>query len=297
MTFRRTGSGLSNFYLFVDADVVVFVEGGLSITRLDVDNGKFTECSSDIRFWQQLFNIYKPDLKYQFRSIGSKETLKSIAKDIDGGEITRVIVAMDRDFDHINERIISSKNVIYTNGYSWENEAWNEKTILEAFCSLSGASMYNLGNEFETIRKMMDSFSKRVRAAVRIDAILSQYGSSLFDRKKPQRYVVIEKNSHPKVNVDQVKKSLSEARSRNGKPIIRKSDFCIDGLSDCFGHLLAEYTYRLLVYLLETVKKMPKVPKEYAAGMVVEKFGQALKSGVLPELKQYYDREFSRLTH
>lgn len=294
MTFCRTPSGLSNFYLFVGADAIVFLEGGKSIGGEDVANGKFTELSSDIRFWQTLFEIYRPDKKYQFRSVGSKEIVKSIAYDIAAGKVTNVIVAMDRDFDHINERIISSYNVLYTKGYSWENDAWSKTTILEAYCTLSGACKSNVEKEVEIIERVMDVFSSRMWGAIRIDAILSQYKSSVFDREKPVRYVHIGKNGYPSINMDQVKNSLAGARIKIGKPIFRKSELYINAFLDCFGHLFAEYAYRLLGYLLEKFRGLPKMPKEYATGMVVEKFGKAIAGGILPELKQHYDAEFLR---
>lgn len=66
-------------------------------------------------------------------------------------------------------------------------------------------------------------------------------------------------------------------------------------LVDCFGHLFAEYAYRLLAYLLERRRNKPKLPKDYAASMIVEKFGQLLCNNLLPDLKAHYDSEFSRV--
>jgi hypothetical protein len=66
-------------------------------------------------------------------------------------------------------------------------------------------------------------------------------------------------------------------------------------LVDCFGHLFAEYAYRLLAYLLEKKRNNPKLPKDYAASMIVEKFGQLLGANLLPGLKSHYDAEFSRV--
>ena len=295
MSFRRTESGLSNLYLFFGVDAVVFVEGGISLNREDVDSGLFTRSSSDIRFWQTLFGIYRPERNYQFRSIGSKKTVKSIARNIEEGKITNVVVAMDRDFDHVNKRIIASNNVIYTRGYSWENDAWNITTMIEAYCSLSGACKNNVANEIKTIEISMDLFSANMHDAIRIEAILSQYGISVFDRAKPRRYVLIEKNGSPNINLAQVKKSLSEAVALKGDLDLIKSELSINVFIDCFGHLLAEYAYRLLAYLIEKVRKMTKLPKEYATGMVVEKFAKALESSLLPDLRQHYNVEFSRV--
>jgi len=295
MTFRRTESGLSNLYLFLGVDAVVFLEGGNSINRKDVDNGLFTKSSSDIRFWQKLFKIFLPDREYQFRSIGSKENVKSIAFDIVEGKITNVIVAMDRDFDHINEKIIKSNNIIYTKGYSWENDAWNKITMIETYCSLSGSCTNNVANEKIAIEKAMEEFSTHLHDAIRKEATLSQYGISVFDREKPRCYVLVKSNGSPTINIDQVNKSISSAMSCKEEVPTKELEFCINDSMDCFGHLLAEYAYRLLAYLIEKVRKLPKIPKEYATGMVVDKFAEAIEKDQLPELKQHYNVEFSRV--
>lgn len=48
-------------------------------------------------------------------------------------------------------------------------------------------------------------------------------------------------------------------------------------------------------YLLEREKHRPKVPKNYAISMVVEKFVQLLGNGYLPELRNHYDAQFARV--
>ncbi len=296
MSFRRTVSGLTNSHLFFGVDAVVYLEGGSSLCREDVDQGSYTDSTADIRYWQTIFSVYRPDRSYKFRSIGSKETVKSIVSDIKNGSINNVIVAMDRDFDQINGKLIISKNVIYTFGYSWENDAWNQNSLKEAFCALSGVCKTKMEAESQIIDDYYVECSLMLHRAVHIDAVLSQYESSLFDRESYMRYVKIARNGKPMVNKDQIKNSLKNARQNMNRPIVRKESFrLLSPLVDCFGHLFAEYGYRILTYLLEKIRKNPKIPKNYATSMIVEKFGQLLSIGLLPELKRHYDSEFSNV--
>ena len=295
MSFRRTESGLTNLYLFFGVDAVVYLEGGSSICRDDVNHGLYTDSTQDIRFWQTIFNIYRPDKNYKFCSVGSKETVKSIAMDIVEGRVSNVIAAMDRDFDHINGRLIVANNIIYTFGYSWENDAWNKSALREAFCSLSGACSTRIDTEEEIINRCFHEIASKLRGAVRIDAVLSQYDNSFFDREKFMRYVDIKRNGMPVVNIEQIKNSLAESRNKVEGAIARKNHFTLSPLIDCFGHLFAEYVYRILAYLLEKIRKNPKLPKDYASSMVVEKFGQLLNNDLLSDIKQHYDSEFSRV--
>lgn len=296
MTFRRTTSGLSNFHLFVNADAVVFLEGGQSFNRDDVDNGSYNSRSSDIRFWQVLFKIYRPGKVYQFRSVGSKAVVKSIAEDVQSGHVKHVVVAMDRDFDHINERTIISENVLYTSGYSWENDCWCDFTVFDAYCSLSGSGQNHSENEKLILEEAFKQFSNCLQKSVHLDAILSQHGDSLFDREKPNRYIKLDVNDKPTINIPQIKKSIIEARIRNHRPIMRKTVLQLHTLDDCFGHLIAEFGYRLLTYLLRSIPHaMPNIPKEYAVSMIVEKFERALSEGLLFNVKQHYDCEFLKV--
>ena len=295
MSFRRTESGLSNLYLFFGVDAVVYLEGGISLCRDDVDNGIYTDATQDIRFWQTLFDIYRPEKTFKFCSIGSKETVRSIAQDIEDGAIVNVIVAMDRDFDNINGRILISDNIIYTHGYSWENDAWNEVSLKNAFCALSGACKTKIQIESDIIKKYYQECALYLKGSTRMDAVLSQHGISFYNRDSYMRYVKIERNGQPMVDREQIKSTMLDVRQKVGKPISRKTPFVISPLVDCFGHLFAEYAYRILVFLLEKVRKNPKIPKDYATSMIVEKFGQLLASGLLPELKRHYDSEFSHV--
>ena len=40
---------------------------------------------------------------------------------------------MDRDQDWITRTQLSDPNIIYTRGYSWENDVWTEEAVFEAF--------------------------------------------------------------------------------------------------------------------------------------------------------------------
>lgn len=295
MSFRRTESGLTNLHLFFGVDAVVYLEGGESLSREEVDSGVYADSTNDIMFWKTIFSIYRPERKYKFCSIGSKNTVKSIALDIKEGGINNVIVAMDRDFDHINARLIEAENIIYTFGYSWENDAWNKTALMEAFCALSGACKTGVQEESGIIDHYYRDCASKLKWATRIDALLSQYDNSLFDRNSYMRYVKIEKNGMPTVNWEQVKTSMSLARQKLDGPIVRKTSFTVSFLVDCYGHLFAEYAYRILTYLLEKIRRNPKIPKNYATSMVVEKFGQLLLNDSLPELIRHYDSEFSNV--
>lgn len=297
MTFIRTPSGLSNLYLFVGADAVVFLEGGKGYSLFEIEEGKFDDISSDIRFWENNFAAHLPTKKYQFRSIGSKSALLKIATKIKNKHIRNVIVAMDNDFDSINGKLISCTNVIYTSGYSWENDVWCDLTILNTFKKLVGLSAFAEKDVKDQIKKMLSEFSCKIRKAVRLDIVLNQNNCSLFNRKTPARYISIASDGCPSVNIQQIRTSIAEARLNNNSPILRKLPFKYDPIANCFGHLVSEFCYRVVSFLIKTFRRLPRIAKAYVASAAVSEFFLALNAGSFPTLKAHYQAEFSRITY
>lgn len=297
MTFRRTSSGLSNLHLFVGVQTVVFLEGGpISFTRERIEDGEYSANSADIRFWQTLFDHYRPNTIYQFRSIGSKEAVKSIALDIKIGNINNVIAIMDRDFDNLTDDIINGDNILYTCGYSWENDCWSKETINSAVILLAGLCATKINDVDVIVSELFDCFYKQVKRAVKVDSLLLQNGASFFDREKPARYISIEAPGKPRLCMDQIKQSFAESRGKVSGPIFKRYDLANNPSIDCFGHLVAHYSYRVLIYLVKTVYKLPTVAKDYATAVIVEKFIFSLSNGDLPNQKLHYDDCFNRVT-
>src|SRR5665213_77182 len=135
MSFQHSPAGLSNLHIFSRVDAIVFVEGGESRSIADVRSGKFDSISSDVAFWQRCFSELGPPIKLQFRAVGAKPTLLDLAREVAQG-VTGVYVAMDRDFDHLMGQAIRAPGVLYTFGYSWENDVWTEMVIEEVFYTL-----------------------------------------------------------------------------------------------------------------------------------------------------------------
>lgn len=295
MSFLRTKSGLSNLHLFFGVDSVVFLEGGKSLSIDEIKNGQHTNSSHDIRFWQCVFEVYRPKHTFQFRSVGSKQCVKQIANEIKDGVVTNIIVAMDRDFDNLNSAIIEANNVIYTYGYSWENDAWIKDSVVDAITALTGSCKTSMKEEIDIISNFYKECFTRLRWCILIDAILLQNGASFFNREQFMRYVNIKKNGIPSVNKEEIAFTFAQVKADRERPITRKSQIPTLSLKDCFGHLFAEYAYRIMVYVLNELKKMPKLPKDYAAGIVVEKFKDLLANGSLTSIKAHYDAEFSRV--
>jgi hypothetical protein len=119
MTFRRSSAGLSAIKYFKKADYIVYVEG-----------------KSDITFWSKIFRDLRPDLKLSFDDKFGSNNIDPIIKDIENGKITGTIVCRDRDYLAMN-RLHYNRNILYTYGYSFENDLINERAARHIVCQMS----------------------------------------------------------------------------------------------------------------------------------------------------------------
>lgn len=300
MIFLRTNSGLSNQHLFVGVDAVVFLEGGKSYSLEEIEQGYCNVNSSDIRFWSRMFSSFKPSSKFDFRSIGSKEILKVISVRIKNREVNNVVVAMDRDHDFFKGSMLESDNVIYTQGYSWENDVCTNSIVLQTYQSMVGAAPSDKQKVGPEIDSLYDEFVRGVKGAVRLDIVLSLHDYSFFNRDSYFRYIKVARNLSPCIDLSQIKDSLSKIKKemarQMARPLTRINDFIYDVSENCWGHLLFEYWFRVILFLVDRTTNEPKIPRTYFTSTIVDKFMSSLQGGLLLRIQSYYEGEFSKVT-
>jgi hypothetical protein len=254
-SFHRTASGLSNLALFLRVEAIVFTEGGdRNLTIEEVMAGASNESTHDVMFWQVIFDAFAPNRRVQFRSIGSKPTLLSIARMIIANKVTRTVVALDRDFDHANKILLVHPNVVYTRGYSWENDVWTPEIIAKVVARLgldrtSGASVrVEAEKMFQLAHSMFES-------VVRLDFSLAISSKDLSNRKLLMSSV--RPGALPLPCVERTSVALLLRTTRSASPGIRRSSrHCIDTALDLHGHTVAKLG---LTILQEHLKKIAKL--------------------------------------
>lgn len=130
MTFTRSASGIANSSLFFGSDRTVYVEGD----------------GSDERFWREVFHlIYKGPLKFHFKSVGSRTAVLPYAQNIACGITANAIAIMDSDFELLKCSALPIKNIVYSYGYSYENDLLSMKQaikITSQFHAAAGLSRF-----------------------------------------------------------------------------------------------------------------------------------------------------------
>ena len=290
--FRRTNIGLSNLSLFLGVDVVVYVEGGKkNFTIYEIERGEGETGTHDVAFWSILFSHFRPNTTVEIRSIGSKAPLIKIANLIELKLVTNLYVAMDRDYDNYLGRIISSPGVLYTRGYSFENDLWRPDVILAIFqivCpQFSGCA--------EVREKVTDSYNllyKELVRAVRVDIALANGDVGLILSKDPESFIKRRKGNRPHFMTDRLKHVL-QSIPRNTKYYC-PSGITINVANDCHGSLSKVIGRGILNYVL-SLYKVRSIHSDVATGIAITALGNCLSGGDWKEHESYYDSLFSAL--
>jgi hypothetical protein len=287
--FRRTTSGLMNQHLFHNVDLVVFLEGGQTYTKTEVYSGTHNDTSFDILFWKRIFRKFFADKKIKFKSVGSKSTINEIAIDIIEGEISTVVVAMDSEFDEMLQQKVEHPNILYTYGYSWENEIWNEIVIKEVIEQLSAIEI-----EQQDIATAFSSFLKKIRIGVCADAYLFNKGSSFF--RRPSGYMGMidcSPKDLPTILPERLKGMIESKGLRTNTINAFGRKKSIEVLRHCFGHLLGDYCVQIIIHYLRNRLKMPSIHKDIVYRMGILKYFESHFFN--SQQYEYYELQFNRL--
>lgn len=186
MIAKRSPSGLQNMRLFKKVDLVIYTEGGdgSTLSKEDVLKGKGHEASDDVYFWQKIFEIFRPNTSIKILAVGSSETLKEIARDIEKEQLNGVCVAMDKDYRQFWGNQTSHRNVIISRTYSWENEFFNFEIILSAYRRAAIGS-FDPDEIREILKASEQSILRSLRPFFFADLVLVAANNSFFCRSKP----------------------------------------------------------------------------------------------------------------
>lgn len=296
MTFRRTNSGISNYKHFYQTDFIVYVEGGRTSYTFEqvINKGKYSNKSTDIAYWKKLFDHYNFPKTIQFKAVGSKSTIKQIALKVKSKEIDNTIVVLDRDYCSFHSTLIQSRKILYTYGYSWENDIWTKYAILQFVDSISPSGSIDQDLK-DKVEKYYSDFSRQIRRIIFADIICTENGHSLIPKKSNERLLVGQ--HEPVLDIQACRECLSNINSIKTEKITKKSKatLLINSERDCCGKLIQNFNYRILKLLCKALEFTKSFPKEIAAYTLISHFTTVLATSSYRDIHQYYYACFSDL--
>ncbi|MDD5180061.1 MAG: DUF4435 domain-containing protein [Gallionellaceae bacterium] len=167
--FTRTPSGQNNQALFYGVDRVVYVEGD----------------GDDQAFWTEVFRAFSSNGRsYKFKSVGSRSTVEEYAELIIGNKSGNCVAIIDSDYEALKSTLFNWPNVIYTYGYSYENDLLGTRQALRILYQLTGnrLALSNVRLFLKTMRRLNILLSRitplDLRANVHGNALLPKNGKT-----------------------------------------------------------------------------------------------------------------------
>ena len=280
MTFTRTNSGRSNLAAFLGVKYVVYSEGG----EFDKSLGR-SRTSIDAIFWKGVFSRFFPDLNCTFRPMGSKANLIPFAQDIAASKISNSIVVMDRDHDHHRNCLITHPCILYTYGYSWENDAWRAEAIISKLEKISVAGVSS--DIADDIRKKCQNFFSDFNRLVFVDVLCSLARVQGVHREKFWAIVDSRNPERLRVKKDAFKILISGIKASRVNPFRHIGRDRVVPERDCYGKLLSMFIYNMFTGCFKDVTGQKNLSREMADIMIAEHFQHANTSAD-PEIYDYY---------
>jgi hypothetical protein len=271
-SFIRTPPGLSNQATFLDVDLVIFAEGGATSFSFDeVEQGADNGETPDVAFWRAVIEVFSQQTKtFHVKSVGSKVTVRAIADLIVAGSTKKVVAAMDKDLDDLRLTQIVHTNVLYTRGYSWENDVWSEETATAVLKSIV-PERNNRKVASDQIRAFFDDLESTFASAVRLDRALAVVNAEPLLRESLEDTVRPAPPAVPVLRRSDLASLLRDTRSNNrGLRRHHKKD---EILKDLHGHTLAKAVVHMLRTIIQTISNH-KLSNALTTSMALTEFAR-----------------------
>jgi len=209
----RSDHGLSNRAFFTGAKFTVYVEGG---------GGNDGASSLDAVFWSDIFKWLRPDIAITVVVSGGKPEVEKIARKVSNGDIDNTIVALDADFDEILGEKIDHPYIIYTYGYSIENDIFCFKSLQDGIHRILNYKDLSEEKLVQIYAHVRDT-AREILPWVNFDFRLRIRNSSIFAAEKPGRFIstvsnggkiIIQINELKKIYKKQIKEVDKKFRSK-----------------------------------------------------------------------------------
>lgn len=259
--------------VFEGTDLVVFTEGCPSCLGHDYD------------FWNQIFRSYCPKKVKLIPRGGKSELLKILNQE--GGLPPNVYIVLDRDLEDVFSRVGERPHLIYTYGYSYENDLYSKELILD----IIRLRTHLRAEEVSKIKKMLEqqiaSFMKQVAPYMCAFLEGTKQGISVLpNKKKNSQFDRLFVNSRIDLNEQEVEKCITRLKTRCCKDG-RHNPF--GNIRYCNGHLLETFVWRVVD--LHCKDRCSKLSKDDLRSMALRGFVQFLTS----EVSNYYRNNLEKI--
>lgn len=289
MIVTRSARGIDNYKVMHRVDFVVYSEGG-NAEQLRADPEKYIY-SIDSEFWGALFEKINPRAKFKIKSLGAKNNVLPYAQKIHSGVLNDCIVVLDRDHDDHKGIVIDHPRVIYTRGYSWENDAWCSVSVINALSQKHPAR--TLGEDVvESIELKYENFGDAVRRLVFVDVICSCQDIEGIPGKFGD-VVNVYGGVEPSINKGRFKSIIASAKKIRKAPLKYHGRRKVNPLSDCYGKLFAEFAYGVFAHHYKLITGKGSLVRDHADQIMARSLADLDYNHGAIEVADFYRKKIS----
>jgi hypothetical protein len=276
MSFTRTNSGISNGHLFLGSDIIIYTEGGnKTLTEEEIEKGEFNEKSIDIKFWSGLFDAAEFSKKVEFRALGSKTASENIREKIIKKEISNVAVVLDRDLDFILGNPDESPYILYTKGYSWENDVYNEVNTTKQISSY--LQTQNIPEDAqEDISSSFTDFKRISNRLLRLEIIFRSQNKKFITDVNGERFFNSKRS--PKIDKKQlvnfIKSKKNTLKNRPATLPINDKIKNLCPMKNNYGKLMASLSTTVTNYICKKHTPLKSIPLYILESNMMERYIQ-----------------------
>lgn len=161
---------LITILFFYNVDIVFHIEGKSSSDGITYDE----------LFYSTIFSYILTGKTFKVKPVGSCYDVDEIyRKKLD---CRRSAVVFDRDIYGLSSSYLNKEGVVYTKGYSWENDFWNKKLIINFF---KNNTTLNVDEVFVgELERCFGFLTNRLKKVFVLEVASNLSGRTLFKEKK-----------------------------------------------------------------------------------------------------------------
>lgn len=281
--FERSPAGQENRAIFFGVDFICYVEG-------DPEQ----RSGIDVAFWSEVLRSFPDCPTIHFVCRGGKPILEQLAASVVEDNLSKVLVAMDRDYSEFREgRFIDDARVFYTYGYSWENDAFDASNLPKV--AARGARLAQLPQkDVDRIRDDLERLRTPLGRFVFADFIALLKGGSVFDRSRPGRYSSIRPDGRPQLALERCILDVRRAHNELKGHVMRPANgFRNQPLRFFWGKAYEHYVKLSLQKSIRSFGNRNCTP-EHLRDLAISCFAQCLQSGQNSEVLDHYRASYER---